>query len=111
MLCKICAGNGELVTDGDRYLHAHDGDIGDEAVGDCDECFGTGLDQDLFDQWIATLSEDVIEGEYGYVSGEFSVTPELWEPMYRSGLTPLEAFKHALDEAERARRQRSAISG
>ena len=40
--CECCQGNGEIVTDWDRYLHAHDGDQGDEAVAECPDCNGTG---------------------------------------------------------------------
>ena len=40
--CERCQGNGEIVTDWDRYMHAHDGDVGDEAVADCPDCSGTG---------------------------------------------------------------------
>ncbi|WP_296584274.1 hypothetical protein [Xanthobacter sp.] len=40
--CQNCAGNGEIVTDWDRYLKAHPGDVGDEAVAECPECSGTG---------------------------------------------------------------------
>ena len=38
--CKTCRGNGEIVTDWDRYLHPHEGDIGDEAVAACPDCDG-----------------------------------------------------------------------
>ena len=41
--CVRCQGNGELVTDWDRYLHAHPGDVGDEAVADCPDCDGQGV--------------------------------------------------------------------
>lgn len=40
--CQNCAGNGEIVTDWGRYLKAHPGDVGDEAVAECPECSGTG---------------------------------------------------------------------
>ena len=40
--CQMCQGNGEVVTDWDRYLHAHPGDIGDEAVAECPDCDGCG---------------------------------------------------------------------
>ena len=40
--CERCQGNGEIVTDWDRYLHGHDGDQGDEAVAECPDCNGTG---------------------------------------------------------------------
>lgn len=40
--CDRCQGNGEIVTDWDRYKHPHDGDVGDEAVAECPNCNGTG---------------------------------------------------------------------
>ena len=50
-----------------------------------------------FDEWIRELDEDVIQGEYGYERGEFSVFPEMWRSMFDKGLTPAAAFKRALD--------------
>lgn len=41
--CERCQGNGEIVTDWDRYMHEHDGDTGDEAVDQCPDCDGEGL--------------------------------------------------------------------
>lgn len=40
--CDECQGNGEIVTDWDRYLHAYEGDVGDEAVAECPRCSGQG---------------------------------------------------------------------
>lgn len=40
--CERCQGNGEIVTDWDRYLHPHKGDAGDEAVEECPDCGGRG---------------------------------------------------------------------
>lgn len=40
--CEHCAGNGEIVTDWERYKHPQPGDVGDEAVSECPECDGTG---------------------------------------------------------------------
>lgn len=40
--CERCQGNGEIVTDWDRYRHPHDGDKGDEAVAECPDCNGIG---------------------------------------------------------------------
>lgn len=107
MLCKICAGTGEIITDWDLYLHGRDGQPSDdEPTAECQSCFGTGLDRELFDAWLDDLSESVIQGEYGYESGEFEVYPGAWEPLYREGITPTEAFKRALDAAADARRER-----
>lgn len=41
-MCARCQGTGEIVTDWERYMHAHPGDVGDEAVSDCPDCDGTG---------------------------------------------------------------------
>lgn len=40
--CERCQGNGEIVTDWDRYLHSRPGDVGDEAVDECPDCNGQG---------------------------------------------------------------------
>lgn len=49
--CPRCCGNGEIVTDWERYLHAQPGDKGDEAVADCPDCDGTGeVDYDPEDE-------------------------------------------------------------
>lgn len=40
--CERCQGNGEIVTDWDRYMHPLPGDVGDEAVAECPDCNGTG---------------------------------------------------------------------
>lgn len=44
-MCTTCQGNGEIVTDWERYLHAKPGDIGDEAVAECPDCGGRGDDE------------------------------------------------------------------
>ncbi|MCW1412184.1 hypothetical protein OLZ32_27935 [Rhizobium sp. 1AS11] len=41
--CERCQGNGEIVTDWDRYKHPHKGDVGDEAVTECPDCGGEGV--------------------------------------------------------------------
>ncbi len=40
--CERCQGNGEIVTDWERYKHPHEGDAGDEAVTECPDCNGEG---------------------------------------------------------------------
>lgn len=56
VMCKTCQGNGEIVTDWDRYLQPHAGDVGDEAVAECPDCDGTGsIDQ-------AEAEPEIIEG-------------------------------------------------
>jgi hypothetical protein len=61
-----------------------------------------------FDAWITSLNLDVIQDEFGYEEGEFTVYPEQWEPLWREGLTPRQAFRRALDAfaEERAERER-----
>lgn len=43
-ICEQCQGNGEIVTDWERYLHGKLGDKGDEAVTECPDCNGTGYE-------------------------------------------------------------------
>ncbi|WP_114214185.1 hypothetical protein [Ochrobactrum sp. 3-3] len=40
--CERCQGNGEIVTDWERYRHPHENDVGDEAVAECPDCSGEG---------------------------------------------------------------------
>lgn len=40
--CETCQGNGEIVTDWDRYKNPRPGDVGDEAVAECPDCNGEG---------------------------------------------------------------------
>lgn len=61
-----------------------------------------------FDEWLTTLDETVIQGDYGYEDGEFTVYPEAWEPMWREGLTPAAAFQRALDAHAEAQREEEA---
>lgn len=60
-------------------------------------------EDEKFQGWIRALDEDVIQAEYGYERGEFTITPALWHPLYAEGLTPAEAFKRALDAYASAR--------
>jgi hypothetical protein len=48
MWCQSCQGNGEIVTDWDRYNRGHVDDHGDEAVADCVDCGGTGYENPVF---------------------------------------------------------------
>jgi len=61
-----------------------------------------------FSEWIAKLTEDVIQAEFGYEPGEFTVYPTEWRPLYDEGLTPRQAWQRALDAfaAECAKRDR-----
>lgn len=61
-----------------------------------------------FDDWLITLEEVVIEQDYGYEPGEFTVFPEHWRPMWAEGLTPADAFQRALDAHGEARREDEA---
>lgn len=59
-----------------------------------------------FEAWIRELDEEVIQGEFGYEEGEFSVYPEQWRPLFRKGLSPREAWQRALDAFAEARRKK-----
>lgn len=58
-----------------------------------------------FRRWIEVLTEDVIEGEFGYEPGEFTVYPEHWRPLFKEGLTPRQAWQRALDGFAEQRRE------
>ena len=60
-------------------------------------------EDDRFDDWICELDEQVIQGEFGYERGEFTVIPALWRALYEKGLTPRAAFRRALDAHKEAR--------
>lgn len=67
----------------------------------------TGLIQSRqFREWILKLDDEVIQGEFGYEPGEFSIYTEHWYPLFREGLTPREAWQRALDAATAAREER-----
>lgn len=59
-----------------------------------------------FREWIRALDEDVIQGEYGYEPGEFTVYAEHWRDHYKQGLTPSQSFKRALDAFAEDRSER-----
>ncbi len=65
-------------------------------------------DDPIFEEWIRALDEDVIQGEYGFEDGEFTVYADHWRPLYDEGLTPRQAYRRALDgfAAQRAEDQR-----
>lgn len=50
-----------------------------------------------FEMWIGILDEEVIQGEFGYERGEFTVYPDHWLPLYREGLSPLQAWQRAME--------------
>lgn len=49
-----------------------------------------------FDSWIDQLETDVVQQEYGYEPGEFTVYPEHWRDLFDAGLTPQQAFRRAI---------------
>lgn len=59
--------------------------------------------EQTFDRWIDALETEVIQGEYGYEPGEFTVYPDHWRKPFSDGLTPSEAFRRALDAYANAR--------
>jgi len=65
-------------------------------------------EDDAFAEWIRHLDEDVIQGEYGYEPGEFTVYTSHWRELYDKGCSPGEAFKRALDGHANARREEDA---
>jgi hypothetical protein len=62
-----------------------------------------------FRDWIRQLDEEVIQGEYGYEDGEFTVSPDDWRPLWREGLSPSQAFRRALDSFADARREEDRL--
>lgn len=42
IMCEKCQGNGEIITDWDRYLHAEPDDEGHEGTAECPDCDGEG---------------------------------------------------------------------
>lgn len=66
-------------------------------------------EEESFDEWIRALDEDVIQGEFGYEGGEFSVYAEHWRPLYEEGLLPLQAFRRALDAFAENRREEARL--
>lgn len=57
-----------------------------------------------FGEWLRILDDDVIQGEFGYEPGEFTVYSSHWEPLFKEGLTPREAWQRALDGFAQKRR-------
>jgi hypothetical protein len=60
---------------------------------------------DKFDEWIRELDEDVIQGEFGYEDGEFTVFPSQWKSLFDEGLSTRQAWRRALDGFAKARRE------
>jgi hypothetical protein len=57
-------------------------------------------------EWLRQLDEDVIQGEFGYEPGEFTVYSSHWREPYDQGLTPRAAWQRALDGFANARRDK-----
>jgi len=57
-----------------------------------------------FREWLRELDEDVIQGEFGYEPGEFTVYSDHWAELYVEGLSPRAAWQRALDGYANARR-------
>jgi hypothetical protein len=62
-----------------------------------------------FDRWIEILRDDIIQGEFGYEPGEFTVYREHWRPLFKKGLTPRRAWQRALDAFAEARREKNRL--
>lgn len=63
---------------------------------------------EAYSEWIRTLDEDVIQDEFGYEPGEFTVYTTHWSDLYEEGLTPREAWQRALDGFAAKRREEEA---
>ena len=55
--------------------------------------------------WLDELEQDVIQGEFGYEPGEFTVYTTHWADLYEEGLTPRMAWQRALDGYANKRRE------
>lgn len=60
---------------------------------------------DAYSAWLRELEEDVIQAEFGYEPGEFTVYADHWAYLYEEGLTPAAAWQRALDAHAEARRE------
>ncbi len=75
-----------------------------------DPCCASGSDDGCrYEMWLRDLDEGVIQGEYGYEDGEFSVFPSHWLKLYSDGHTPEEAWLIAL--AAHGEQQRATAPG
>lgn len=59
-----------------------------------------------FEKWLRVLEEDVIQAEFGYEPGEFTVYSSHWRGLYDEGLAPRAAWQRALDGFANERRDR-----
>ncbi|MCP4900100.1 MAG: hypothetical protein GY906_24280 [bacterium] len=58
---------------------------------------------EAYDGWLRVLKEEVIEGDFGYEPGEFTVYHDAWWPLYLEGLNPEAAWQRALNAHKKAR--------
>ncbi|MDH1268596.1 hypothetical protein N5C81_13295 [Rhizobium pusense] len=84
-VCERCQGNGEIVTDWERYRHPHEGDVGDEAVAECPDCDGIGKvsAQDGWKIVPTAPTEDMLCA----VDHDDCATPDAAERAYRAMLS------------------------
>lgn len=68
--CQRCHGNGEIVTDWDRYLRGHEDENGNEAVAECPDCDGEGR------RFSTITDEMVMAGCIAAYGEEFQKWPE-----------------------------------
>lgn len=61
------------------------------------------MSDEAYRDWIDVLETEVVQDEYGYEPGEFTVYPEIWRGLFDEGLTPSQAFARALDDYGEAR--------
>ena len=55
--------------------------------------------------WLNELEEDVIQNEFGYEPGEFTVYTTHWSMLYEEGLAPRQAWQRALDGFAQQRKE------
>jgi hypothetical protein len=70
----------------------------------CQSCLEFDAKEEKFREWIRQLDEDVIQGEFGYEDGEFTIYLSHWRALYDDGLTPSAAWQRALDGFANVRR-------
>lgn len=62
--------------------------------------------EEKYSTWLEELEHEVIEKEFGYERGEFTVYASHWRELYDQGLTPRQAWQHALDGHANERKER-----
>ena len=65
---------------------------------------------EAYERWLCELDEDVIQREFGYEHGEFTVYPSEWRPLFDEGLTPHQAWQRALDAHKVARDEEDRLN-